>query len=322
MGNQKMNDQWDTVLNYGPATFLNRPYIPCKTEAIQKMEAKAAILGFPYDGTTIVRTGSMMGPRRVRELSELYIPYSMEYDVDIVEKYGLVDCGDINVKLGNAYETIQRGKNRVLEILRAGAMPVLIGGEHTSPMIPALAFKEFTPKADYGFIIFDSHLDTAMDVGGDPWNHCCPVPRVLETGIFNPKNLVIIGPGGSMNPKAELEYVRSHGLTLFTNRDIYREGIEAITAKAVEIASKNTDGVYITFDMDVLEATYTPGTCAPTPGGMTTREMIQAIDILGQMNLIGFDVAEIAPPYDHSDITALTAARFIVDMLASRARYV
>lgn len=315
------NDQWDTVLHYGPATFLNRPYVQCQADAIKACGSKAAILGFPFDCTTIVRTGATMGPRRVRELSELYIPYSMEYDVDIVEKYGLIDCGDINVKLGNAYESLQRGKNLVLEILKAGAMPIIIGGEHTVPMIPALAFKEFTPNANYGFIIFDSHLDTAMDVGGDPWNHCCPVPRVLETGVFNPKNAVIIGPGGSMNPKAELDYVRNNNITLFTNKDIYRDGIIEVTKKAVEVASAGTDGVYVTFDMDALEACYTPGTCAPTPGGMTTREMIQAIDILGELNLIGFDVSEIAPAYDHSDISALTAARFVVDTLASRARY-
>lgn len=315
------SDQWDTVLHYGPATFLNRPYVNCDTDSIKKCGAKAAVLGFPFDCTTIVRTGSTMGPRRVRELSELYIPYSMEYDVDIVEKYALIDCGDINVKLGNAYESLIRGRDLVLEILKAGAMPVLIGGEHTVPMIPALAFKEFTPNANYGFIIFDSHLDTAIDVDGDPWNHCCPVPRVLETGVFNPKNSVIIGPGGAMNPKAELDYVRYNNISLFTNKDIYNNGIIEVTKKAVEIASDGTDGVYITFDMDALEACYTPGTCAPTPGGMTTREMIQAIDILGQLNVIGFDVAEIAPAYDHSDITALTAARFVVDMLASRARY-
>lgn len=316
-----MNDTWNTVLHYGPATFMNRPYAPCKCEAIKAQNAKAAILGFPFDCTTIVRTGSTMGPRRARELSELYIPYHMDYDLNIVEKYGFVDVGDVPVKLGNAYESLVRGKNCVLEILKAGAMPIMIGGEHTVPIAPALAFKEFTPKANYGFILFDSHLDTAMDVDGDPWNHCCPVPRVLETGVFNPKNSVLIGPGGAMNPKAELEYVRKNGISLFTPRDIYRDGIVKVAEKALEIASNGTDGVYITFDMDALEACYTPGTCAPTPGGMTTREMLLAIDVLGKAKLIGFDVCEIAPAYDHSDITALTASRFVVDMLASRARY-
>ena len=125
-----------------------------------------------------------------------------------------------------------------------------------------------------------------------------------------------------MNPKEELEYVRENDISLFTMRDIYKNGMEAVVKQAIEIASDGTDGVYITFDMDSLEASQTPGTCAPTPGGITVREMIQAIDLLGEVNLVGFDVVEIAPPYDHSDITAITASRMVVDMLASRARYV
>lgn len=315
------NDTWNTVLHFGPATFMNRPYIQCREDELKKNSAKVAIIGFPFDCTTIVRTGSTMGPRKVRELSELTIPYHLDYDVNISDKYNLVDCGDIPVKLGDAYETMIRGKELILECLKSDVMPVIIGGEHMTPIMPAMAFAEFNSDGNYGYIHFDSHLDTAIDVDGDPWNHCCPVPRVIETGVFNPKNTVIIGPSGAMNPKAEYEYVVEKGIKLFTMRDIYSNGILDIINQAVKIASDGTDGVYITFDMDVLEACYTPGTCAPTPGGMTTREMIQAIDVLGQVNLIGFDVAEIAPAYDHADITALSAARFIVDMLASRARY-
>lgn len=315
------SDQWNTVLHCGPATFLNRPHISCNRNEIQEKNIKAAILGYPFDCTTIMRTGSTMGPRRCREMSALYIPYHMDYDVNIVEKYNLHDVGDIPVKIGDAYETLQRGKKTVLEILHGGAMPVIIGGEHTSPLSATLAFEEYTPNARYGFILFDSHLDTALDVDGDPWNHCCPVTRTLELSCFKPENAVIIGPGGALNPKAELEYVRENNISLFTSRDVYKMGIEKVIEETIKTVSDGTDGVYITFDMDVLEASQTPGTCAPTPGGLTVREMIKAIDLLGQIKLIGFDVAEIAPAYDHSDITALTAARFILDMLASHARY-
>lgn len=315
------NDTWSTVLHYGPATFMNRPFVKCDEKSLKQTGAKAAVYGFPFDCTTIVRTGSTMGPRRTREMSELYIPYSFEYDQDIVEKYGLVDVGDIPVKLGDAKETMVRGKDFVLEMLKSGVMPVMIGGEHMTPIMPAMALAEFNPNGNYGYIHFDSHLDTATDVGGDPWNHCCPIPRVMETGVFKPENAVLIGPGGAMNPMAEYEYVKEKGITLYTSKDIWTRGIVPIMEEAVKIASEGTDGVYLTIDMDALEACYTPGTCAPTPGGMTTREMLQAIDIMGKVNLVGFDVAEVAPPYDHSDISAITAARFIVDMLASRARY-
>lgn len=315
------NDTWSTVLHSGLATFMKRPYMEPKRELVKEAGVKAGILGIPFDGTTIVRTGSTMGPRRFRDCSSLYIPYHLDYDVDVVEKYNVHDFGDINVVIGNAFETLESGKRDILELLHGGAMPVVIGGEHLVTVAATRALAEFNPDANYGFILFDAHLDTAPDVGGDKWNHCCPVPRSMELSCFNPKNAVIIGPHGSMNPKEELEYVRENDISLFTMRDIYKNGIEDVVRKAIEIASDGTDGVYITFDMDSLEASQTPGTCAPTPGGITVREMIQAIDLLGEVNLVGFDVVEIAPPYDHSDITAITASRMVVDMLASRARY-
>lgn len=315
-------DTYSTVMHFGPATFMNRPVIPCDAEELKKKKVKAAVLGYPYDSTTVGRPGATLGPRRIRDLSNLYLPYNMGYDVNIVEKYNLVDVGDVCVKIGHTFETLQRGKAAVLEILKAGAMPVMIGGEHSITIAPALAFEEFTPKANYGFINFDSHLDTAADVDGDPYTHSSPVARVTETKVFNPKNSVVIGACAATNPLPEVEYCKKNGISYFTMNDVYRDGILEVTKKAMKIASEGTDGVYITFDMDSLEACHTPGTGAPTSGGLTTREVLMAIDLLGKINLIGFDVCEVAPPYDHSDISAITAGAFVDHMLASRARYI
>src|SRR5699024_1676147 len=262
-----------------------------------------------------------MGPRRARDVASMTIPYHFDYDVNIFEKYNVRDVGDVNVQINDALTTLQRGTEDVLEILKGGALPVLVGGDHVVTIASTKALNELDSKKNYGFIIFDSHLDTAEDVGGVPWNHCCPVPRTMELDCFDPKKAVIIGPGGPMNPKAELDYVKEQGISLYTMRDIYKKGIHEVVEEAMKIASDETDGVYISFDMDALEASQTPGTCAPTPGGILVREMIQAIDKLGELNVVGFDVVEIAPPYDHADITAITAIRFIADMLASRARY-
>lgn len=315
------NDIWSSVLHGGIATFMKRPVMIPKKEEIKKNKVKAAILGVPFDGTSITRTGSTMGPRKFRDVSSSLIPYHFDYEVDVVDVFNIHDCGDINVKVGNAFETIERGKRDVLELLQGGAMPILIGGDHSITIAGTRAFEEFNPSGNYGYIMFDAHLDTAPDVDGDKWNHCCPVPRTMELSCFNPENTVIIGPHGAMNPLGELEYVRENNISLFTMRDIYTKGIESVVEKAIKIASEGTDGVYISIDMDSLEASQTPGTCAPTPGGISTREMIMAIDKLGKLNVVGFDVVEIAPPYDHSDITAITAARFVVDMLGSIGRY-
>ncbi len=315
------NDTWSSVLHQGPATFLNSPVMEPNAAKIKEAGVKAAILGVPFDGTTITRTGSTMGPRKIRDVSSMVIPYHFDYDVNIFDKYNIRDVGDVNVQINDALKTLERGKEDVLEILQGEALPVLVGGDHVITIASTTALSEYDASKKYGFIIFDSHLDTAEDVGGDPWNHCCPVPRTMELDCFDPKKAVIIGAGGPMNPKAELDYVKEKGISLYTMRDIYRKGIQEVVKEAMKIASDGTDGVYISFDMDALDASQTPGTCAPTPGGILVREMIQAIDLLGELNVVGFDVVEIAPPYDHSDITAITATRFIADMLASRARY-
>lgn len=315
------NDNFSSVLHKGPATFLNSPLIEPNAEKIQEEEVRAAIMGVPFDGTTITRTGSTMGPRKVRDVSSMSIPYHFDYDVNIFDKYNLRDAGDVNVKINDALATLESGKENVLEVLKGGALPILVGGDHVVTVASTKALNELDPTKNYGFILFDSHLDTAEDIGGDPWNHCCPVPRTMELDCFDPKNAVIIGPSGPMNPKAELEYVKEQGISLYTMRDVYRKGIHEVVEEAMKIASDGTDGVYVTFDMDCLEASQTPGTCAPTPGGIMVREMIQAIDMLGELDIVGFDVVEIAPQYDQSDITAITAMRFIADMLASRARY-
>lgn len=314
------NDTWDSVLHGGIATFLKTPYIRPQRELIKENDVKAAVIGMPFDGTTITRTGSTMGPRKFRDVSAGSIPYHFDYGVDIVKEYNLHDCGDVNVKIGSGYETVQRGKKDILEILHGGAMPVLIGGEHLVTVSATQALDEFEPNKNYGFILFDAHFDTATAIDGDKWSHCCPVARTMELKSFKPENAVIIGPHGATNPKDEHDYVLEHDIKYYTMRDIYKLGIEKVMEEALEIASNGTDGIYVSIDMDCLDAAHCPGTVAPTPGGMTPREVIMAIEMIGEKDIAGFDVVEFAPPYDHADITALTAVRFAVDMLGAIAR--
>ncbi|MGM8365735.1 agmatinase [Virgibacillus sp. W0181] len=311
------NDTWSSVLHGGISTFMKTPIIQPKRDIIKNEGVKAAVIGIPFDGTTITRPGSTMGPRKFRDVSSSVIPYHFDYDVDVVKAFNLKDCGDVDVKIGSGYETVQRGKDSVLEILHGGAMPVIVGGEHLVTVSGTKAVNEFNPSGNYGFIMFDAHFDTATDIDGDKWSHCCPVTRTMELNCFKPENTVIIGPHGPTNPKAELEYVIEQNISYFTMRDIYKQGIEKIIEEAIKIASKDTDGIYISIDMDCLDSSHSPGTVAPTPGGMTTREMILAIERLGKEDVIGLDVVEFAPPYDHPDITAISAVRFVVDFLGS-----
>lgn len=131
-----------------------------------------------------------------------------------------------------------------------------------------------------GLILLDTHIDTATEVDGEKLNHCCPIPRTLEFKNYSPKTTAIVGCSGALNPKGERKYVEEHGITLYTLQDVIDRGINVVAKEAAEVAHEGTQMVYLTVDIDVLDAAYAPGTGVPTPGGMTSRELLQAIKII------------------------------------------
>lgn len=308
---------WASVLNMGIATFLGAPVVEPTKARLEEAGARAVVLGVPFDSTSIARTGSMMGPRAVRDASCHMLSYHQEFDVDLFEALNLVDGGDVPVLPGNAQTSMDRTAALVGEVLRAGALPVLIGGEHLITVGGTWGVDRHRPGR-YGFIMFDTHLDTATDIGGELLNHCCPVPRTLELGSFSPENCVIIGPHGAMNPKAEWQYVKDNGLKVFFAKDVFRQGAQKVAQEALEIASRGTDGIYVSVDMDSLDSSCAPGTCVPTMGGINNRELLEMLEVIGRGEVIGLDVVEIAPQYD-TGITALGASQVLVDTLAAYA---
>jgi len=195
-------------------------------------------------------------------------------------------------------------------------MPIIVGGEH-STTIPGAAALANAVDGPLGLVMFDTHMDTAQDMGGELLTHCAPITRSLENDKYAAKNTAIIGMHGPANPKEEREYVEKTGVRMYTVEEIIDRGIKAVTQEAMEIAWKGTKGVYLTIDIDCLDAAYAPGTCAPEPGGLTSRELLQAMKIAGEYGFTALDVAEIAPQYDIGGITARVACRVILDLLAS-----
>lgn len=311
---------WDSVLHAGIATFMGAPLLEKVEEAeVRKRNIKAGVIGIPFDSTTITRTGSTMGPRAIRDASCNFLSYHADYEVDVFEKLNLHDCGDSAVLPGNAEVTIKNGAHTAGELLKAGAMPIIVGGEHSVTAAGTMAIDRAL-KGKYGYIVFDCHFDTALDIGGEKWSHCCPAARTMEFDAFPAENMVIIGTRGAMNPKEELEFVRKHNITYFTMHQVLDIGLDKVVDQAMDIATKGTDGFYLSIDMDSLEAAYIPGTCAPTPFGITSRELISVLPKFGLSDkLRAFDVVEIAPQYDPSGVTAMTATYFIVELLATKA---
>jgi agmatinase len=309
-----------TVLHAGIATFLGASCVSPERAALEEAQASVAVLGLPDDTTTVTRPGASHGPRAIREASSHFAfggTYHFDYGVTISDHETVVDCGDVNPVAGNAARTFERAEAALAEIHSAGAFPVLLGGDHAT-LIPGARAAARTMSGRMGLVMLDTHLDTAPDIDGEELSHCSPVHRVLDLDNVDGTNVAIIGAHGAANPKLELDVAEAHGVRVFSVRDIDRLGIESVARQALEAVSDGTDGVYLSFDIDVLDGAFAWGTCGPELGGMTGREVVQALEILTRANLIAMDCVEVAPFLDPSGNTARVGARVVLDVLAGR----
>ena len=308
---------WTSLLHAGLAgSFLKLPHVPPDAGALREHGAGAAIYGIPWDSTSISRTGANYGPRGIREISSQFLTYNATWDFDLVEALNPVDCGDCDVVLANAERTFERAQRDLAAVLDADAIPVTLGGDHsvTIPAVRAVRAKVSNP----GLVLIDTHLDTALDVGGEELNHCCPITRAVDAG-FDPERIALVAISGWMNPRTELRYCREHGITVIWLEDIWERGVADTVERALAVAGDGTDGIYLSVDVDALDAAYAPGTCVPTPGGLTSRELLELVRGVAARGLVGLDVVETAPSLDSTSATAAIAGRVVMDGLAAHA---
>ncbi|HEY1854263.1 MAG TPA: agmatinase [Solirubrobacterales bacterium] len=310
---------WSGLLHGGlSGSFLSLPHVPPNAEAIRAHGAQAAIYGLPFDATNISRTGANYGPRSIRDVSRMCLTYNATLDLDVLD-LNPVDTGDCALALANPEKTFARAQADISEIIAGGALPVTLGGDHSITIPAARAVQEHV--SDAGFVLIDTHLDTAADVGGEELNHCCPIPRAIEAG-FDPTKVVLVGISGWMNPRTELAYCREHGVAVIWLEEIWEKGTKWAVERALEVAGSGSDGIYMSFDVDALDGAYAPGTCCPTPAGMTSREAIELVRGICSNGLVGFDVVETAPSLEGnvSSTTALLAARVTLEAMAFHAQ--
>ncbi|HET8823433.1 MAG TPA: agmatinase [Thermoleophilaceae bacterium] len=308
---------WTSLLHAGLAgSFLKLPHVPPDSARLREHGAGAAIYGIPWDSTSISRTGANYGPRGIREISGQFLTYNATWDFDLVEALNPVDCGDCDVVLANAARTFERAERDLGEVVDAGAIPVTLGGDHsvTIPAVRAVRAR----RSDPGLVLIDTHLDTALDVGGEELNHCCPITRAVDAG-FDPAKMALLAISGWMNPRTELRYCRDNGITVIWLEDIWERGVADTVERALEVAGAGGDGIYLSVDVDSLDAAYAPGTCVPTPGGLTSRELLELVRGISAKGLVGLDVVETAPSLDASSATAAIAGRVVMDGLAAHA---
>jgi agmatinase len=309
------------AMAHGIISMLGSPHAP--PDQVRAAGARAAFLGVPYDGANVCigRPGSALGPQGLRIASQEYFPWSFEWDIDLREAYDMVDCGDTRIAVGNAVRTHENVEADVLTILEGGAIPISIGGDHSLPIPCARALSKFLGEDKrMGYLAIDAHMDAGYSVDGEKETNCSGVARASELPNVRPENVAIVGVRGSLNPREWLDLIRERGINMYPMREVKERGMEAVLKDALDRVWDGTDGVYVTWDTDSVDAAHAPGTTEPEPGGFTSHEIMAAGRIVGERGFTAFDNVELAPIYDLSGITGKLVWCVVSEVLYANAK--
>ncbi len=271
-----------------------------------------AIQGVPFDGSVSYRPGARFGPSQVREVSSLGRVFHLEKNVSWVDKLRVADVGDVSVNPLQREATLAAIEKSTLELLKSGKKVISVGGDHLTTLGHLRAYKQFYGKP-IGFIHFDAHLDTYPAAWGEDLHHGAFARLAIEEKLVDPKRMMQLGIRGPLAGADDLDFVHKHGIKVYTIDEIKTQG-------AHNIPLLNIDGpCYLSFDVDALDPAYAPGTGTPVIGGLTSYEAQVLLRRLRGVDLVGGDVVEVSPPYDHSQITSLFAVDVIFELLTSMA---
>lgn len=287
----------------GIKTFFRLPHVAVDADY------DVALVGVPYDGGVSYRPGARFAPAHVRQASSLGRGYSWARGEHLWKKKKFADIGDcptVPVDQKKTYTQIEKFFTR---LLKNNKKFISVGGDHstTLPILRCL-------KKKYGhlsLVHFDAHLDTYPAAWGCEYHHGTFVRHAVEEGLVSGKNILQIGLRGPLASDEDLLFARKNKLQFTTIDDIRIHGLEKFLSKLPEINGP----AYISFDVDCLDPAYAPGTGTPVPGGLTTYETQRILRALKIKNLVGADIVEVSPPYDHSDITALAAVDTMFELM-------
>ncbi|MBP2330131.1 agmatinase [Kibdelosporangium banguiense] len=289
----------------GPATFARLPRLD------QVISADIAVVGVPFDTGVSYRPGARFAPAAVREASRLLRPYHPGLDYSPFESAQVVDAGDIVCNPFNIGKAITEIQEQATGLLDTDTRLVTIGGDHTIalPLLRAVAAKH----GPVALLHFDAHLDTWDTYFGEPYTHGTPFRRAVEEGILDTSALSHVGTRGPLYGKADLSEDKRLGFGVVTSADVMRRGVdEVIEALRDRIGDRP---LYVSVDIDVLDPAHAPGTGTPEAGGMTSRELLEILRGLAGTNLVSADVVEVAPAYDHADMTSVAASHVAYDLV-------
>jgi len=296
----------------GVRTFMRLPH------GSNLEKADVAIFGIPFDTGTSFRPGARFGPAAIRDASSILKPYCPLTDVNIVENISVLDYGDIDTVPGYMDDSFAKIEDGITKICKAGVIPLGMGGDHSIslPLLRGLTKVQGGPVA---LLHFDAHSDTIPDYFGRPYNHGTPFYWAIKEGLIELNHSIQVGIRGPLYSKDALDYPKSKGIEIITGPQLHDMGLGC----AVEAIRRRIEGrpVYVSFDVDFLDAAYAPGTGTPEIGGFSTHEALQLmVGSCRGMNLRGMDLVEVMPAQDNAGITALAGASLMHVFLAQIAK--
>jgi agmatinase len=286
--------------------------------------ADVVIVGAPFDGGTSYRSGARFGPQAMR--SACYLAHdgsrpSLAMRVDGLQDMRVVDAGDVELYSGDAVKSCADLELVIEKIASSGAIPLVLGGDHTITWPDVTGVARARGWGKVSVIHFDAHADTGDIEFGSLVGHGQPMRRLIESGAARGDRFLQMGLRGYWPGPKTLEWMAEQGMRSYEMTEIVARGFDECLTEAFTIATDECDGVFLSVDIDVCDPGHAPGTGTPEPGGLSSRELLDAVRrICYELPVVGMDIVEVAPPYDHADITALLGNRVVLEALSAIAR--
>ena len=308
---------------YGPEmTFAGVPRVSLDEVTAEEAEPLDIVLiGAPFDGGTTYRPGARFGPQAIRATD--YLPHDasrphLALGVDPLQDLRIVDIGDVLMPSGYLTESIKRLEDVVHAVASTGAIPVVLGGDHTIAFPDATGVARVVGWGRVSLIHFDAHADTGeSEWGGHLYGHGTPMRRLIESGAVRGDRFLQVGLRGYWPEPPTLAWMAEQRMRSFEMTEIVARGLDDVLTEAFAIATDDCDGVFLSVDVDVVDPGMAPGTGTPEPGGLTSRQLLDSVRrIAMELPIAGIDVVEVSPPYDSAEVTAFLANRVVLEALS------
>jgi guanidinobutyrase len=309
---------------YGPNfTFLGVP--ACDIEKPESYsDAQVVILGAPIDSGTSHRSGAKLGPQAIRGAD--YLPHDGERPhlamrIDGLKDLNVKDAGDLLMPGGDLVASLAVLERATEKLSRAGVIPVILGGDHSIASADVAGIAAHRGMGKISMIHFDAHADTGDTQFGALIGHGTPMRRLIDSGAVRGDRFLQLGLRGYWPEPETLDWMRDQGMRSYEMTEIHHRGMQSVLDESFARLTDDCDGVFLSVDIDVVDPGMAPGTGTPEPGGMTSRELLEAVRrICFELPVVGIDIVEVCPPYDSADITALLANRVVLEAISSIAK--